>query len=96
MNIMVGHGDINKKWHAPTGYYPLAKDGESEVFDPPCAEYLAARYTDIYGNSYSTECSNNNNEFFTKNKYPEWSEERHEYALRKTPRRQFIEGLVRR
>ena len=31
MNIVLGHGDSNKRWHVPTGYYPLAKDGVAKI-----------------------------------------------------------------
>lgn len=72
INLTVGDRSSDYSFVSITNCYPLAAGERLDLLWIKGAYELAAVYTDVYGNTFTTLCNGNRNRVVSGNEFPDW------------------------
>jgi hypothetical protein len=76
LDVIVAERPEGGTWAHPMRVPPLAKDAELDlVLDDPNVKWIGARYSDIDGRVYSSECSEDLTRVVEGDRFPHWPDQ---------------------
>ena len=80
INILVAEGETSKHWDEIVNCYPQAVGSSVELVWLKKAGILAATYSNIYGEQFTSICHHNQTQRIKGNKFPKWKSNNHEWT----------------
>lgn len=82
INILVAESETFTHWNEAVNCYPLAINQSVELIWVKRAEILAATYSNIYGEQFTSICQYNQTKVKKGNKFPKWESNKYEWTQR--------------